>query len=99
MKKISDDLQMLADHIANAKERLKIAEQGIKERMEASIHQSQGDAKARREAFMFRMKEEQADAAICFAMLVIDEVEVAALEAIHAEAYADSVTESEGRDE
>ncbi len=54
MKKVTDDLQMLADHIANAKERLKIAEQGIKERMEASIHQSQGDAKARREVFMVR---------------------------------------------
>jgi hypothetical protein len=33
------------------------------------------------------------NAAIGFAMLVIDEVEVAALEAIDAEAYADSVTE------
>ena len=39
--------------------------------------------------------EAYADAAICFAMLVIDEVEVAALEAIDAETYADSVTEPE----
>ncbi len=140
MKKISEDLKMLADHIANTEEKLKIAEQESKEGVEASIRKSQADAKARREVFMFRMQEEQAaaamqwdelqghyyqkiqqiknkietekeargakkakkrakyteayaDAAICFAMLVIDEVEVAALEAINAEAYADSVTE------
>jgi hypothetical protein len=142
MKKISDDLQMLTDHIANTEEKLMIAEQESKERVEASIRKSQADARARREAFMFRMKEEQAaaamqwdelqghyyqklqqiknkietekeaseakkakqrakdceayfDAAICFAMLVIEEVEVAALEAIDAEAYANSVTELE----
>jgi hypothetical protein len=44
-----------------------------------------------------RAKDTEADAiaAIDFARLVIDEVEVAALEAIDAEVYADSVTELE----
>ena len=142
MKKISDELQMLADHIADTEKRVKTAEQESKEGVEASIRKSQADARARREAFKLRMKEEQAaaamqwdelqghyyqkiqqiknkietekeaseakkakkrakdteayvDAVISFAMLVIDEVEVAALEAIDAEAYADSVTELE----
>ena len=142
MKKKSDELQMLADYIADTKKRVKTAEQESKEGVEASIRKSQADARARREAFILRMKEEQAaaamqwdelqghyyqkiqqiknkietekeareakkakkrakdseayiNAAIGFAMLVIDEVEVAALEAIDAEAYAGSVTELE----
>ncbi len=142
MKKTSDELQMLADYIADTGKRVKIAEQESKERVEASIRKSQADARARREAFKLRMQQEQAAAAmqwdelqghyyqkiqqiknkietekearetkktkkrakdteayaiaaISFAMLVIDEVEVAALEAVDAEVYADSVTELE----
>ena len=64
MNKIFDDLQMLADHIADTEERVKTAEQESKERVEASIRKCQADARARREAFMFRMKEEQAAAAM-----------------------------------
>lgn len=143
MRKISDELQMLADHIADTEKRVKTAEQESKDGVEASIRKCQADARARREAFKLRTQEEQAtaamqwdelqghyyqkiqqiknkietekeageakqakkrakdaeayaDAAICFAMLAIDEVEVAALEAIDAEAYADIVTEKEG---
>ena len=141
MKTISDELQILADHIADSEKRVKTAEQESKEGVEAAIRKSEADARARREAFKLRMQEQAAtamqwdelqghyyqkiqqiknkietekeaseakkakkrakdteayaDAAICFAMLVIDEVEVAALEAIDAEAYADSVTEPE----
>ena len=138
MKKLSDDLQELADHVADAEKKAAAAEQASKEKVEASIQKSKADAEARQESFKADVKkrheatymhwqelqkdyhqsvqhiknkiktekeakevkqatrraddaEAYAKAAIDFAMMAIDDAEVAVLEAIDARVYAESL--------
>ena len=138
MKKLSDDLQELADHVADAEKKVAAAEQASKEKVEASIQKSKADAEARQESFKADVKkrheatymhwqelqkdyhqsvqhiknkiktekeakevkqatrraddaEAYAKAAIDFAMMAIDDAEVAVLEAIDARVYAESL--------
>ena len=51
MKKLSDDLQKLANHVADIENRVAAAEQASKEKVEASIQESKADAEARQESF------------------------------------------------
>jgi hypothetical protein len=51
MRKLSDDLQELANHVADAEKKAAAAEQATKEKVEASIQKSKEDAKARQESF------------------------------------------------
>ena len=138
MKKLSESLQELADHAADAKKKAAAAEQETKEKVEASIQKSKADAKARQESFKANVEQKQAaaamqweelrgnynqkvqqiknkietekearevkkaknraddaawnaEAAIEFAFMAIDDAEVAVLEAIDAEAYYESL--------
>lgn len=140
MKKLSDYLQELANHVADAEKKAEAAEQESKEKVEASIQKSKADAKARQESFKADVKKHQeatamhwqelqedyhqrvqqiknkfkteketmeakqaigraddaeayAKYAIDFAMMSIDEAEVAVLEAIDARAYAESLSQ------
>ena len=51
MKKLSEELQELADHTADVEKKAAAAEQASKEKVEASIQKSKADAKARQESF------------------------------------------------
>ena len=142
MKKLSDKLQELADHVADAEKKVAAAEQASKEKVEASIHKSKADAEARQESFKADVKkrhevsymhwqelkkdyhqsvqhiknkiktekeakevkqatrraddaEAYAEYAIDFAMMAIDDEEVAVLEAIDARVYAERYLKSE----
>jgi hypothetical protein len=59
MKKLSDDLQELADHVADVEKKAAAAEQASKEKVEASIQKSKADAKARQESFKADVKKRQ----------------------------------------
>ena len=138
MKKLSESLQELSDHVANTENKVAAAEQETKAKVEAALQKSKADAKARQADFKDHVQQEQAEAAsiwedmqndftqrlqqiknkretemearevkkarqraedadayavitIDFAMLAIDEAEVAVLEAFDADAYADSL--------
>jgi chromosome segregation ATPase len=138
MKKLSENLQALADHVAELEKKVSTAEMESKEKVEARIEASKADAKARQEEFKAKVNETKADVAsqwedlqtdynrqvaqikskieakkearelnravnraddaedyaatsIAFAIMAVDDAEIAALEAIDARAYADSL--------
>ena len=138
MKKLSESLQELSDHVANTENKVAAAEQETKAKVEVALQKSKADAKARQADFKDHVRQEQSEAAsiwedmqndftqrlqqiknkretemearevkkarqraedadayavitIDFAMLAIDEAEVAVLEAFDADAYADSL--------
>ncbi|WP_269850532.1 hypothetical protein [Methanosarcina horonobensis] len=59
MKKLSDDLQELVDHVADVEKKVAAAEQASKEKVEVSIQKSKADAKARQESFKADVKKRQ----------------------------------------
>ena len=63
MKKLSEYLQELTDHVANAEKKAAAAEQGSKEKVEASIMKTKVDAKARQESFKTKVQEKHSTAA------------------------------------
>ena len=63
MKKLSDNVQELADRAANAKNKVTAAEQESKEKLQASIPKSKADAKVRQEAFKAQVSAKQAASA------------------------------------
>ena len=138
MKKLSESLQELSDHVANTENKVAAAEQETKAKVESALQKSKADAKARQADFKDHVQQQQSEAAsiwedmqndftqrlqqiknkretemearevkkarqraedadayavitIDFAMLAIDEAEVAILEAFDADAYADSL--------
>ncbi len=138
MKKFSESLQELSDHVANTENKVSAAGWETKAKVEVALQKSKADAKARQADFKDHVQQEQAEAAsiwenmqtdlsqrllqiknkretemearevkkakqraddadayavvaIDFACLVVDEAEVAILEALDAQAYADSL--------
>lgn len=138
MKKLSESLQALADHVANMEKKVTAAEKETKEKVEATINASKVDAKARQDEFKAQVNEGKAAAAsqwedlqtnynqqveqiksnievkkearelnravnraddaedyaaasIAFAIMAIDDAEIATLEAVDARAYAEAL--------
>ena len=138
MKKLSESLQELANHVADMEKKVAAAEKQTKEKVEASIDASKADAKARQDDFRTKVMEGKANMAsqwgelqtnynhqveqiksnieakkearernraenraedaedyaatsIYFAIMAIDDAEIATLEAVDARAYADSL--------
>ena len=138
MKKLSESLQALADHVAKMEKKVSAAEKESKEKVEARIDASKADAQARQAEFKAKVNETKAEvasqwedlqtdynrqvaqiksnieakkearelnrasnraddaedyaaASIAFAIMAIDDAEIAFLEAIDARAYADSL--------
>jgi len=63
MKKLSESLKELSDHVANTENKVAAAEQETKAKVEASLQKSKADAKARQAAFKNHVQQEQAEAA------------------------------------
>jgi hypothetical protein len=138
MKKLSESLRELADHVAKIEKKVAAAEKQNEEKVEAAIDASKADAKARQDEFKAKVSEgkagvasqwedlqanynqqvaqiksnleakketvelnraknraddaeDYAAASIAFAIMAVDEAEIATLEAIGARAYADSL--------
>jgi hypothetical protein len=138
MKKLSESLQELANHVADMEKKVTAAEKQTKEKVEATLNASKADAKARQDEFKTQVSEAKASAAsqwedlqtnynrqvaqiksnieaqkearevdravnraddaedyaaasIAFAIMAIDDAEIATLEAVDARAYADSM--------
>ena len=138
MKKLSESLKELSDHVANTENKVATAKRETKAKVEVALEKSKADAKARQADFKDHVQQEQAEAApiwedmqndftqrllqiknkretemearevkkakqraedaeanavtaIGFAYLAVDEAEVAILEALDAQAYADSL--------
>ena len=138
MKKLSESLKELAEHVAKMEKKVTAAEKQNEEKMEAAIDASKADAKARQDEFKAKVSEGKAAAAsqwedlqanhnrqvaqiksnieakkealelnrvvnraddaedyaaasIAFAIMAVDDAEIATLEAIGARAYADSL--------
>jgi hypothetical protein len=138
MKKLSESLRELAEHVAKMEKKVAAAETQNKEKVEATIDASKADAKARQDEFKAKVSEGKAaaasqweelqanhnrqvaqiksnvgakkdalelnratfraddaeayaDASIAFAIMAVDDAEIATLEAIGARAYADSL--------
>jgi hypothetical protein len=138
MKKLSESLKELSNHVANTENKVAVAEQETKARVEVALQRSKADAKDRQADFRGHVQHEQAEAialwedmqndfsqrlqqiknkretemearevkkakqraenaeadavnAIGFAILAIDEAEVAVLEALDADAYAEAL--------
>jgi hypothetical protein len=136
MKKLSESLQELADHVEKMKKKVAAAGKQSQEKMEATIDASKADAKARQDEFKAKISEgkaavasqweelqanynrqvaqikgnieakkearelnravnraedseDYAVTAIAFAIMAVDEAEIAALEAVEARAYAE----------
>jgi hypothetical protein len=64
MKKLSEDLQDLADHVAQKEKEAEAAEQASKAKVEASLQKSKAEAKARQESFKADVKKKQAATAM-----------------------------------
>lgn len=138
MKKLSESLQELANHVAKMEKKVSAAEKQTKEKVEATIDASKADAQARQDEFKTKVNEGKAAAAsqwedlqtnynqqvaqiksnieakkeareqnravnraddaedyaaasISFAIMAIDDAEIATLEAVDARAFADSL--------
>ena len=138
MKKLSESLQALADHVAKMEKKVSAAERESKEKVEARIDASKADAQARQQEFKAKVSETKAEvasqwedlqtdynrqvaqikshieakkearelnraanraddaedyaaASIAFAIMAIDDAEIATLEAVDARAYAASL--------
>ena len=138
MKKVSESLKELADHVAKMEKKVAAAQKQNEEKMEAAIDASKADAKARQDEFKAKVSEgkaavasqwedlrtnynqqvaqiksnieakkealelnravnraddaeDYAAASIAFAIMAVDEAEIATLEAIGARTYADSL--------
>jgi hypothetical protein len=138
MKKLSESLKELADHVAKMEKKVAAAEKQNQEKMQAAIDASKADAQARQDEFKAKVSEGKAaaasqwedlqanhnrqvaqiksnieakkdalelnratfraddaeayaDASIAFAIMALDDAEIATLEAIGARAYADSL--------
>ncbi len=138
MKKLSESLQALANHVANMGKKVAAAEKQTKEKVEATIDASKADAKSRQDEFKVKVNEGKANvasqwedlqtnynrqvgqiksnieakkearevsramnraddaesyaaASISFAIMAIDDAEIATLEAVDARAFADSL--------
>jgi hypothetical protein len=138
MKKLSESLKELSDHVANTENKVAAAEQETKVKVEVALQKSKADANARQADFKDHIQQEQAEAvslwedmqndfsqrlqqiknkretetearevkkakqraedaeadavtAIGFAILAIDEAEVAVLESLDADAYAEAL--------
>ncbi len=63
MKKLSEDLQELASHVADMEKKVVAAEQETKEKVEATIQATKKNAQARRNEFEAQVKDKQAAAA------------------------------------
>jgi hypothetical protein len=63
MKKLSENLQELANHVADMEKKVAAAEKENKEKVEATIQASKADAKARQDEFKAKVMEGQAAAA------------------------------------
>ena len=63
MKKLSENLRELADHVAITENKATAAEQESKEKVQASIAKSKADAKGRQEAFKAQVSAKQAASA------------------------------------
>ena len=139
MKKLSESLQELANHVADMEKKITAAEQQSSEKVEATIDATKANAKARQDGFKTEVKDRQAAAAsqweklqasynqqlqqiksnveakketlerdralnraddaeslalasIYFAIMALDDAEIASLEAIDARTYAESMT-------
>ena len=64
MKKPSETLQELSDHVATTTKRIEAAEQESREKLEATLKKSKADAMARQEAFRANVKAKQSTAAL-----------------------------------
>src|SRR5690242_13491948 len=64
MKKLSEELQELADHAANSEKKVAAAENATKEKVRADLQKSQAQAKARQDAFKAKVKDRQAATAM-----------------------------------
>jgi osmotically-inducible protein OsmY len=91
-KRLIDDLHSLADLVVDIKQKVSAAEKESKDKVEVSIKESLVEAIARQQIFEAQVVRRQADraeayaeTAIGIAMLAIDEVEIATLEAIETE--------------
>ena len=138
MKKFSESLHELAEHVAKLEKKVASAEQQNEDKVEAEVNAPKANAKARQDEFKAKVSEGKAaaasqweelqanynrqvtqiksnvgakkealelnratfraddaesyaDASIAFAIMALDEAEIATLEAIGARAYADSL--------
>ena len=138
MKKLSESLQELANHVADMEKKVTTAEKQTKEKVEAQIDASKAEARTRQNEFKAKVNEgkeaaasqwedlqasyqeqveqiksnieakkearelnramnraddaeDYAASSIAFAIMAIDDAEIAALEAVDARAYADSL--------
>ncbi len=64
MKKLSENLEELSEHVANTEKKVAAAEQESREKLDASIKKSKADAKARQESFKNNVKVKQSTAAL-----------------------------------
>ena len=141
MKKLTESLQELADHVAKMEKKVATAGKQNKDKVEAAIDASKADAQARQDEFKAKINEgqaavasqwedlqtnynrqvakiksnieakkeahelnramhradnaeEYAAASIAFAIMAIDDAEIAILEAYEARAYADALQKS-----
>ena len=141
MKKLSESLKELANHVAEFEKKVAAAEKQNEEKVGAAVNASKANAKARQEEFKAKVGEGKAavasqweelqanynrqvvqiksnieakkealelnratfraddaeayaDASIAFAIMALDEAEIATLEAIGARAYADALAKT-----
>ena len=72
MKKLSEQLKELSDRVAMAETKVATAQQGSKQKMEATIQKSKADAEARRASFKADVQAKQAAAAVDWEALQAD---------------------------